>query len=127
MSFAEFTVGGFQLTLQHPDLARGRSLRLRQNRRNAFQVDGDLRQLRSLHAQGTRRALYFGCIVDRVIAVLAVPRRFESALCLSEGRLSLAGQLSGIVKSLGKCRDLRRSTALQGRINGPRVAAGRGD
>nr|WP_156770890.1 hypothetical protein [Mycobacterium gordonae] len=62
-----------------------------------------------------------------MIAVLSVPRRFESAPRLAEGRLSLAGQLSGIVKSLGKCRDLRRPTALQGRINGPWVAAGRGD
>ncbi|MEY8017012.1 hypothetical protein AB8998_19480 [Mycobacterium sp. HUMS_12744610] len=89
-----------QLGFKRRDLAGGAFLRLGQRRGDAFEIGGDLRQLRRLRTQRFGHPFYLGGVVDRVIAILVVPGGVEAATGHIEGVIGLGAAAARIVEKL---------------------------
>jgi hypothetical protein len=116
-----------QFTVQSGDLRGTLFLCAGQRGRNVFQLSADLRQLLGLCAKGFRHPLYFSGVVDRVVAVLVVPRLAEAFPGVRERVVGFCGVSTGAIEGLRQLRDLKRPARLQALVDRPRIPTGGGD
>lgn len=102
-------------------------MRFGQGGGDVLQVDADLRQLKRLGPYRFGYPLHFGGVVDRVVAVLVVPRRVEAVASVLERVVGLRSATAGFAESLRQIGDLQRLTGLQASVDRPGVATGLSD
>ncbi|MGB9227813.1 MAG: hypothetical protein WCB80_32275 [Mycobacterium sp.] len=124
---ADFVVELLQPAFQRCDLPSGGVLRPGQGGGDVFEVHTEFGQLQRLRPQQLNDPWHLVGIVDRMVAVLVIPRRLKPLPRLLKGLVGLGSTSTRSVKRLRQVCNLSRAPRLQSLVDRPRIPAGLGN